>query len=406
MRRPIRKIYLQGYDLPARQFSHLPGRSIASTVSRTPIKQSIARHLPRLMFSHLLCPILGDELYCSRLIEIDGKPATLQPKDMRRAQNRRYFPKALTDHFGVTALELQKSMPLYCHVHSTIFPRFGWIIGRPKSEQDVADLYANIPPPQHFLAMVEALGMSDSLAKYLHEDEIEDIALFLLGKICFDVARFRRCLNLGMLNIVVGFFYIVFFFFIQHCGHHYYLTCVCTDWHQLGGKSKRSILDARLTYTSAGLLGAMTYRVPANTVLRVIIIASAVLATDVKLDSRQISVHCCPHEKAECCEDVIEKRLPLNCSMNFEDLLSASNCIQKEIYGAKSIEFARIEDVECCRVFSNEAKDPAEICLSTCIRVLRSPSLRSIDKLRTMKTCRPNNKDYSVPHARKGSISN
>ncbi|EYC03629.1 hypothetical protein Y032_0092g2531 [Ancylostoma ceylanicum] len=126
------------------------------------------------MFSHLLCPILGDELYCSRLTEIDGRPATIQPKDLHRIRHKRYFPQALTDHFGVTALELQKAMPLYCHVHSTIFPRFGWMIGRPKSEQDVADLYANIPPPQHFLSMVEALGMSDELARYFHEDEGED----------------------------------------------------------------------------------------------------------------------------------------------------------------------------------------------------------------------------------------
>ncbi|ETN72004.1 hypothetical protein NECAME_14017 [Necator americanus] len=169
---PLRNDLLKTTPIP--ELDYPLEQIFANDKKNLELQLKIARHLPRLMFSHLLCPILGDELYCSRLIEIDGKPATLQPKDMRRAQNRRYFPKALTDHFGVTALELQKSMPLYCHVHSTIFPRFGWIIGRPKSEQDVADLYANIPPPQHFLAMVEALGMSDSLAKYLHEDEIED----------------------------------------------------------------------------------------------------------------------------------------------------------------------------------------------------------------------------------------
>ncbi|KAK6031417.1 hypothetical protein OSTOST_02434, partial [Ostertagia ostertagi] len=105
-----------------------------------------ARHLPRLMFSHLLCPILGDELYGNRLIEIDGRPATVQPKDLRRVRNRRYFPEALTERFGVSAMELQKTMPLYCHVHSTFFPRYGWVLGRPRSEQEVADLYANTPP--------------------------------------------------------------------------------------------------------------------------------------------------------------------------------------------------------------------------------------------------------------------
>uniref|UniRef100_A0A7I4YVB7 PseudoU_synth_2 domain-containing protein n=1 Tax=Haemonchus contortus TaxID=6289 RepID=A0A7I4YVB7_HAECO len=130
-----------------------------------------ARHLPRLMFSHMLCPILGDELYGNRLIEIDGKPATVQPKDLRRVRNARYFPRALTDHLGVTAAELQRMMPLFCHVHSTFFPRYGWKIGRPKREQDYADLYANVPPPQHFLAMAEALGMNDALMKYFQDDD-------------------------------------------------------------------------------------------------------------------------------------------------------------------------------------------------------------------------------------------
>ncbi|VDM61988.1 unnamed protein product [Angiostrongylus costaricensis] len=104
-----------------------------------------ARHLPRVMFSHMLCPILGDEIYGNRLIDIDGKIATVQPKDLRRAKGRR------------------------------IFPRFGWVIGRPRSEQDFADLYANTPPPPHFLAMVEALGMSKALMKYFHENNEDKV---------------------------------------------------------------------------------------------------------------------------------------------------------------------------------------------------------------------------------------
>lgn len=140
-----------------------------------------ARHLPRLMFSHLLCPILGDELYGGRLIEIDGRPATIQPKDLYRARHARFFPKELTQLFDVTAPELQKSMPLYCHVHSTFFPRYGWMLGRPRSEQDVADLYANTPPPNHFLAMVEALEMNEALMKYFQEDDADEEDEQLIG---------------------------------------------------------------------------------------------------------------------------------------------------------------------------------------------------------------------------------
>ncbi|VDL80916.1 unnamed protein product [Nippostrongylus brasiliensis] len=137
-------------------------------------EDTVGRHLPRLIFSHLLCPMLGDELYGRRLIMIDGRPATVQPKDLRRIRTPRYFPTALSDLFKVSAEELQRTMPLYCHVHSTIFPRFGWVVGRPRSEQDVADLYANTPPPQHFLAMVEALGMSDALMRYFQDDDGEE----------------------------------------------------------------------------------------------------------------------------------------------------------------------------------------------------------------------------------------
>ncbi|KJH52309.1 hypothetical protein DICVIV_01511 [Dictyocaulus viviparus] len=130
-----------------------------------------ARHLPRVMFSHMLCPILGDEIYGNRLIEIDGKPATVQPKDLRRVQHQRYFPPAVPQLLGVSQPDLIKAMPIYCHVYSTIFPRFGWILGRPKGQQDVADLYANAPPPPHFLAMVEALGMNKALMEFFHDDE-------------------------------------------------------------------------------------------------------------------------------------------------------------------------------------------------------------------------------------------
>ncbi|KHJ89232.1 hypothetical protein OESDEN_10949 [Oesophagostomum dentatum] len=98
----------------------------------------------------------------------------LMPSKLRATALVEYFPPALIEHLGVSASELQGKIPIFCHVHSTIFPRFGWMIGRPKSEQDVADLYANVPPPQHFLAMVEALGMSDALERFFHEDEGED----------------------------------------------------------------------------------------------------------------------------------------------------------------------------------------------------------------------------------------
>ncbi|CAJ0591267.1 unnamed protein product [Cylicocyclus nassatus] len=281
-----------------------------------------ARHLPRLMFSHMLCPILGDELYCSRLTDLDGHVATIQPKDLHRIRGKRYVPTAFSERLGIPAEELGK-LPMYCHIHSTVFPRFGWIIGRPKSEQDVADLYANAPPPQHFLAMVQALGMSADLERYFHEDEGED----------------------------------------QAC---------------------------------EGLLGAMTYRLPVHTIICIALIASFVpnAVADVKFNFRQIAGRCCSAERETCCEQAIKNRQPLNCSMTLEALVALSDCIQKEMFGARSLELARIQDAECCQVFANELLDPGGTCVETCVRALRTPSLRSVDTLRTIKSCRADNEDY------------
>ncbi|KIH53345.1 Her-1-like protein [Ancylostoma duodenale] len=142
-------------------------------------------------------------------------------------------------------------------------------------------------------------------------------------------------------------------------------------------------------------LWAMTYPHPTHTLLGTIIIASIVVA-DVKIDSRQISSRCCPQSRRKCCEEVIEKRQPLNCSMPLHELIASSDCIQKEMFGKKSLELARIEDVECCRVFTNEAKDADGTCVKTCVRALRSPSVRSIDTLKSIKSCRPDNKDYTA----------
>ncbi|KAK5984393.1 hypothetical protein GCK32_020176, partial [Trichostrongylus colubriformis] len=61
------------------------------------------------------------------------------------------LPQGTPEHLGISASELQSTMPMYCHVHSTFFSRYGWMIGRPRSEQNVADVCANTPPPRkHF----------------------------------------------------------------------------------------------------------------------------------------------------------------------------------------------------------------------------------------------------------------
>ncbi|WKY11266.1 hypothetical protein Q1695_003099 [Nippostrongylus brasiliensis] len=137
----------------------------------------------------------------------------------------------------------------------------------------------------------------------------------------------------------------------------------------------------------------MTYRPFAPVMVGVtLILVSADVTGD---DSLAVASRCCPPDHAKCCAETIEKRLPLNCSLSFEDLLAASNCIQQAVNGDESLKIIRIEDVECCQVFSDDFNDESEVCLSTCVRVLRSPSIGSIKKLELIRTCRPNNKIHA-----------
>ncbi|CAI4223619.1 unnamed protein product [Auanema sp. JU1783] len=129
-----------------------------------------SRHLPRLIFSHLQCPILGDKLYASRLADIDGKPVNVN----RSKQNRNiklWCPAALSQKLEMNPDLLRQSIPLYCHVYSTVFPRYGWVPGLSKDQQDVTDLVASVPPPDHFLSMVRSLDMETDLMKFFRENE-------------------------------------------------------------------------------------------------------------------------------------------------------------------------------------------------------------------------------------------
>lgn len=47
---------------------------------------SVSHHLPRLMLTEIYCPILGDQMYMQRVVEIDGVLSLIAPKDVYRVK--------------------------------------------------------------------------------------------------------------------------------------------------------------------------------------------------------------------------------------------------------------------------------------------------------------------------------
>ncbi|KHJ82157.1 hypothetical protein OESDEN_18151 [Oesophagostomum dentatum] len=89
----------------------------------------------------------------------------------------------------------------------------------------------------------------------------------------------------------------------------------------------------------------MTYRHSAQSLIHIVIISSitTLAITDVKVNFRRIAARCCSAGMVGCCEETIRRRKPLNCSATLEDLVAMSDCVQKEMFGVKSLELARIE---------------------------------------------------------------
>ncbi|KAK5965310.1 hypothetical protein GCK32_016705 [Trichostrongylus colubriformis] len=105
----------------------------------------------------------------------------------------------------------------------------------------------------------------------------------------------------------------------------------------------------------------MTYRLPPRILVLALTLISAANA-EIAVDPLVIARRCCSHQAAACCAKTIENRLPLNCSLPLEELVSTSNCIQMATYGRKSVQYVRIEDVECCQDATPQPK-PVHIAL-------------------------------------------
>uniref|UniRef100_A0A914UZC7 Inter-alpha-trypsin inhibitor heavy chain H3 n=1 Tax=Plectus sambesii TaxID=2011161 RepID=A0A914UZC7_9BILA len=117
------------------------------------------RHLPRLMLTHLCCPVLGDEIYQRRVARIFEKPILVEPKNASFA--RQFIPMPLVRTLGISINDYLHRLPMFMHVYQLALPKFG---GKN------FNLLASAPLPTHFVAMIECLGLSDTVARYLGND--------------------------------------------------------------------------------------------------------------------------------------------------------------------------------------------------------------------------------------------
>ncbi|ULT90913.1 hypothetical protein L3Y34_008898 [Caenorhabditis briggsae] len=116
-----------------------------------------ARHLPRLMLTHMLSPILGDRIYWRRLMEVDGAPELISAGS-RVPEFTQWIPRVLLEKFAMNNKEIMTSLPIYCHVYNTIFEDVGGY-----EEQG---LVAASEPPAHFMAALELLDLLPAYLKF------------------------------------------------------------------------------------------------------------------------------------------------------------------------------------------------------------------------------------------------
>ncbi|TKR60748.1 hypothetical protein L596_027945 [Steinernema carpocapsae] len=123
-----------------------------------------SRHFPRLVMSHLMAPILGDKIYLNRLVSVEDRIHTVEPKFTKRNKHRQYVPSELLGRIDMTMPEYMSKIPMFFHVYQTVYPRYG----NPKNKK-IPDLIAMSQPPEHFSAMLNVLGLTDAAAQHLSE---------------------------------------------------------------------------------------------------------------------------------------------------------------------------------------------------------------------------------------------
>ncbi|CAD6196121.1 unnamed protein product [Caenorhabditis auriculariae] len=319
--------------------------------------QKFARHLPRLMLSALGAPILGDGIYWRRMLRIDEKPVMVAPKTLKTVKKREiWIPKDLENTLAIKREDVFSSVPMFIHVYSTVYPRFG-----SGSSEDV--LVASAPPPPHFLAMVQLLGMGKDYEKFAKNQDDAEETKELSGE---TQAFALGCMNDGRARVFAGW---VVHSAINNAsayeGGVFRSTCVGPFDSPVGHNSLMAF----------------------HTTLLQLFFVTVVSSLEItRYDIKNISATCCP-QNVECCEQVINFKQPLKClsNSNEEEHIKTYECIQTALYGVESLKTASIQDLPCCQVYKNDENDENNICLNTCASAIKSPSLR--DKMARVKNC-------------------
>ncbi|MFH4980795.1 hypothetical protein AB6A40_007504 [Gnathostoma spinigerum] len=125
-----------------------------------------ARHLPRLMLTNLLCPILGDPLYMKRVAVVDSQPVLLPPERAHRSHPNFSGLSLLKERLMIRNASLYR-MPLYFHVYKSVFRNFG----RSNTGSRV-DLVSTAAIPDHVLAMLECLKLSKAAKHHIMQSDV------------------------------------------------------------------------------------------------------------------------------------------------------------------------------------------------------------------------------------------
>jgi hypothetical protein len=117
----------------------------------------VARHLPRLMLTELTCPVLGDQLYQSRIMRIANRSILISSSSSKNNNQERYLPYELIRHLGITIDDYYRQFPFQMHIYRTTYRHYAG---------NNVHLIASAHPPKHFVAMCECLGFISVLHKH------------------------------------------------------------------------------------------------------------------------------------------------------------------------------------------------------------------------------------------------